>query len=381
MIQHLANVSGGKDSTAVYLLAIESGRPFRAVFADTGNEHQAVYDYIADLPRLTGGPPIETVRADFTAQLARHRAYILAKWPAELVAGRQGRWLFAGRARFVIDENDEGGFTEEVAMGPASAEPPIGDPFAAARAPVRDLNGTWVWKPGVPPLTPEAADSIVQEAAALNTPTGNPYLDLCVLKGRFPSRMAQFCTGELKEIPITTQVVLPMLKAGPVLQWLGIRADESRNRAKQPRYNRHDSGSTLWRPIFHWKVEDVWAKHHEHGIKPNPLYAMGMGRVGCMPCINCRKSELRTIAQQFPEHIDRVERWEVIVAKASKRGGANFFAPGDPALAGTADFGSIRSAAEWSLTTRGGRQFGMFMDQQTGGGCSSDLGLCETEAA
>lgn len=306
--QHLVNVSGGKDSTACYLLAIESGRPFRAVFADTGNEHEAVYEYIAELPRLTGGPVIETVRADFTRQLAQHKAFILAKWPAQGIA-----------------------------------------------------------------------DEIVQEAAALHEPTGNPYLDLCISKGRFPSRMAQFCTGELKEIPITEQVVLPMLKLGTVLQWLGIRADESRNRAKQPRYNRHESGSYLWRPIFRWTVEDVWAQHRKHAIRPNPLYAMGMGRVGCMPCINCRKSELRAIADLFPDHIDRIERWENVVSAANKRRSATFFPavtdPTDVDRPGT--YSRIRTMVEWSRTERGGRQLGLFFQKQTGGGCSSDLALCE----
>ena len=301
--QHLINTSGGKDSTAVYLLAIESGRPFRAVFADTGNEHQAVYDYLEELPRLTGGPIIETVRADFTRQLAKHRDYILAKWPEQGI----------------------------------SAE-------------------------------------IVAQAAAAHEPTGNPYLDLCISKGRFPSRMAQFCTSELKELPITEQVVLPMLKAGPLLQWLGIRADESRNRAKQPRFNRHESGSYLWRPILRWTVEDVWAQHKKHGIKPNPLYAAGMGRVGCMPCINCRKEELRTIADQFPEHIERIAQWEAVVALASKRQMATFFAPVN------GDIAPIKDAVEWSRTERGGRQFGLFFQEQTGGGCSSDLGLCESSS-
>jgi len=92
-----------------------------------------------------------------------------------------------------------------------------------------------------------------------------------------------------------------MLKAGPVLQWLGIRAEESANRAKQPRFNRHESGCQVWRPIFDWTVQQVWDQHRKHGIKPNPLYALGMGRVGCMPCINCRKSELRNIADLFPD--------------------------------------------------------------------------------
>lgn len=307
MIQHLVSVSGGKDSTAVYLLAIESGRPFRAVFADTGNEHEAVYDYIASLPGLTGGPPIETVKADFSRQLAQHREFILAKWPEQ----------------------------------------------------------------GIP-------DSVVQEAAALHEPTGNPYLDLCISKGRFPSRMAQFCTGELKEIPITMQVVFPMLEDGPVLQWIGVRADESRNRAKQPVLNRHDSGSRLWRPIFRWTVEDVWAMHRKHGIKPNPLYAAGMGRVGCMPCINCRKSELRTIADLYPEHIDRIERWEAIVSAASKRRSSTFFrAVTDPTDADRPGYSGVRTLVEWSRTSRGGRQFDLFFQAQSGSGCASDMALCE----
>lgn len=307
-IQHLANVSGGKDSTAVYLLAVESGRPFRAVMADTGNEHDATLEYVARLHERTGGPKVEIVRADFSRQLAQHREFLLREWP----------------------------------------------------------------KQGIPP-------EVVAEAAALHEPTGNPFLDLCISKGRFPSRMAQFCTGELKELPITEQVVLPMLAGGPVLQWLGIRADESRNRASQPRYNRHESGSVLWRPIFRWSVADVWAMHKRHGLKRNPLYASGMGRVGCMPCINCRKSELRSIASRFPEHIDRIERWEAIVANASKRRSATFFAalsdPMDADRPGT--YAGIRTLVEWSKTARGGRQLGMFFEQQPGSGCTSDLGLCE----
>lgn len=307
-VQHLVNVSGGKDSTATYLLALESGRPFRAVFADTGNEHEATLEYVALLAERTGGPAVETVRADFTRQLAQHREYLLREWP----------------------------------------------------------------KQGIP-------DDIVRAAAALHEPTGNPFLDLCISKGRFPSRMAQFCTGELKEIPIVTHVVLPMLKAGPVLQWLGIRADESPNRARQPRYNRHDSGSMVWRPIFRWTVQDVWAQHRRHGLAPNPLYAQGMGRVGCMPCVNCRKEELRNIADRFPDHIERIRRWEDVVAAANKRGSATFF----PAVTDPTDvdrpgsYSRIDTLVEWSRTARGGRQFDLFFQAQAGGGCTSDLALCE----
>ena len=281
MAQHLVNVSGGKDSTAVYLRALELGRPFRAVFADTGHEHEWTYEFVDRLAERTGGPKVEIVRADFARQMAGKREYIAKHWPQEGIA-------------------------------------------------------------------PE----IVQAAIDALQPTGNPYLDLCIWKSRFPSRRAQFCTDELKTLPIITQVVLPMLKARPVLQWLGIRADESPKRAKQPRWNRHESGCYLWRPIFDWRVSDVWAIHARHGLEPNPLYLRGMGRVGCMPCINCTLGEFSAIARQFPEHMERIERWERIVGRASKHQRATFFhQPG----AGSEDF--------WK--------------QQPGGGCASDLALCE----
>lgn len=284
MIQHLVSVSGGKDSTATYLLAIEYGRPFRAVFADTGNEHPATYEYVAQLSARTGGPAVEVVKADFADRIEKHRNYILERWPQEGIA-----------------------------------------------------------------------DEIVQAAVDMHAPSGNPFLDLCILKGRFPSRMAQFCTEELKTLPITMQVVFPMLDKGMVLQWIGIRADESPNRAKQPRYNRHDSGSYLWRPIFRWSVQDVWRQHAKHGIAPNPLYAAGMGRVGCMPCINCSAGEFARIGRLYPEHLSRIRRWESIVSRASKRQRSTFFKIAD-ASTGQIDFGS-------------------------GGGCNSDMALCEMEAA
>ena len=83
MIQHLVNVSGGKDSTATYLRALELGRPFRAVFADTGHEHEWTYEFVDRLADRTGGPKVEIVRADFARQMAGKREYIAKHWPKE----------------------------------------------------------------------------------------------------------------------------------------------------------------------------------------------------------------------------------------------------------------------------------------------------------
>lgn len=59
----VANVSGGKDSTAVSLYLHEQGIEHRRVFADTGWEHPDTYRYIDDLERVLG--PIDRVSGDF----------------------------------------------------------------------------------------------------------------------------------------------------------------------------------------------------------------------------------------------------------------------------------------------------------------------------
>lgn len=314
-IIHLLNISGGKDSTALYLLGMEladkHGFTFAAVFADTGNEHESTLDYVRDLPRLTGGPEIRWVKADFTDDFARKRRYIAEKWPGK----------------------------------------------------------------GVP-------QAVVDRALAVLHPTGIPFLDLCMMKGRFPSRRAQFCTQELKVTPIMEQVVMPLLEAGrKVLSWQGVRAEESPGRAARPRFEHRGGGYWIWRPLKHWTVEDVFATHRKHRVPPNPLYLQGMGRVGCMPCINCGKDELREIARRFPDHIERIAEWEDLVSQASKRGASTFFhrekADASESAAATFDRFNVFRAVDWAMTSRGGKQFDLLRVVGETPVCASAYGLCE----
>jgi len=206
-------------------------------------------------------------------------------------------------------------------------------------------------------------------------PTGNPYLDLCILKGRFPSRMAQFCTEELKVIPITRQIILPALKRGPVVQFHGVRADESTRRGKLPKVEWHeDTGSIIYRPILHRSLSNVFTGHKRHNLVPNKLYSMGMGRVGCYPCINCTKDELRNIATRTPEAIEKLREWERIVGLASKAHRATFFTEyAEMNGAG----GDIDNVVAWSKTTRGGRQYDLLLAAEDPALCSSKYGMCE----
>lgn len=68
-IKHIASVSGGKDSTALLILAkLERGIQIESVFADTGHEHAETYRYLEYLDQVLG--PIRTVKADFSRKMA-----------------------------------------------------------------------------------------------------------------------------------------------------------------------------------------------------------------------------------------------------------------------------------------------------------------------
>lgn len=232
------------------------------------------------------------------------------------------------------------------------------------------------------------AEHVVRAALDVLQPTGNPFLDLCIWKGRFPSRKAQFCTMELKRDPMLEQIVIPLMGKGDmILSWQGIRADESINRRYLSECDEVGGGLFNYRPILKWDITAVFEAHRYMGIKPNPLYSQGMGRVGCMPCINCRKDELREIALRFPEVIERIDHWERIVQQASKRGAATFFAgsnakhPKGSIAYMTAlevmEIANIRQAVEWSKTSRGGIQYDLMIATDATA-CSSAYGLCDS---
>lgn len=127
---------------------------------------------------------------------------------------------------------------------------------------------------------------------------------------------------------------------------------------------------------------DVFDYCKSKGIEPNPLYKQGMGRVGCMPCINANKAELKQIGMRFPDHIARIAEWERLVIAASKRGGASFI----PAVFGGKHVqnslkhaldNDIYSVIEWAQTSRGGKQFSLLTALEESTACASSYGLCE----
>lgn len=313
---NVVSLSTGKDSEAVlcYAMVTEPHESIRAAFADTGNEHELVHEHLDYLERETGIVVVR-LRADFTDWWWHRRDYIRDHW----------------------------------------------------HLPHRD------WPDGVP------AEAITRSLAVFEKgPTGNPYLDLCIIKGRFPSRRAQFCTQFLKTEPLTEyQDGLVDAGAEAVWSWQGVRAEEGGRRRFAKEFEQIGPTFFIYRPIIRWKAADCFEAMAALGLKPNPLYKLGMDRVGCMPCINSGKDDLREVARRFPHHVDRIEEWEAAVSAASKRGRSSFFPAPDDGR-GEQQGRNIRERIQWSKTKRGGdRKQELIFEESEPAACSSSYGLCE----
>ena len=150
---------------------------------------------------------------------------------------------------------------------------------------------------------------------------------LAIVKRRFPSTMVRFCTTHLKLRPQVRWLSEHYPDLTNVIRVAGVRADESPSRAKRPEWTERDDmfDCPLWLPIHKWTPTQVFAKHAEYGVPPNPLYKEGMGRVGCWPCIMANKRELSAIAKRKPECFDNLAAMEKRVAKTVGKENMSFF--------------------------------------------------------
>lgn len=207
-----------------------------------------------------------------------------------------------------------------------------------------------------------------EKQASLKIPRGNPFLDLCVASDRFPSRVARFCSYQLKIRPTENFIKNILMNGITCISVSGERAEESIKRAGKPVFEdwkvdkKTGTKAYIYRPILGLKTQDVFEGLARFNIEPNPLYKLGFTRVGCFHCINCRKEELRLIAEHSPETIDKLEQWEKLVgASRCDDKGATFFH-----LRQAHGAQNIREAVEWSKTSRGGKQYPLiFEDQET----------------
>jgi len=328
---HIIGLSGGKDSTATLLVALARlpKAQIQPVFVDTGNEQRQTYAYLDTLEAHLD-IPITRLRPDFSEQMAAKR-------------------------KFIANDQRTG----------------------------RDKRGVKLrW-----------SNRRKREALAHLHPSGNPFLDLCMLKGMFPSNRSQFCTDYLKKQTFIGYVDDLAQTGQRVVVWQGIRREESDKRKNARLFERVGPGFYHFRPLIHWTTEDVFRFLDAKGVEPNPLYA-SLGRVGCAPCLFANKKDLRAMlgaGEGFtPEDsaaiLSRIREWERRVSACSKTGRAAFFHGKE--LAGAHlhevhpltfwDRHRIDAIRHWSeKPTRFNAGDWDGFDAPEESSCSSEWGLCE----
>ena len=154
--------------------------------------------------------------------------------------------------------------------------------------------------------------------------SGKTLLERIEERGRFPSKSARFCTSDTKRGPIEREL-RRYLKAHPrfegrLVNALGIRRDESRDRARRIPWRRNERMSVAgrevydWLPVFELTTEDVFRVIAEAGQSPHPVYSFGLTRCSCSFCIFASRSDLRRAAELRPELYEKYAQLERRIA-------------------------------------------------------------------
>jgi 3'-phosphoadenosine 5'-phosphosulfate sulfotransferase (PAPS reductase)/FAD synthetase len=128
----------------------------------------------------------------------------------------------------------------------------------------------------------------------------------------WPSSGARYCTSDQK----TSQVLKFMTRLvdesglgrqARILNCLGIRAQESTERAKKVPFELDKKASNgkravdRWLPIFTWTVKDVWARIRQSGVRHHEAYDLGMSRLSCCFCVLASYADLVIATRANPQ--------------------------------------------------------------------------------
>ena len=191
-----------------------------------------------------------------------------------------------------------------------------------------------------------------------------------VAQKTFPTRVHRWCTKELKLKPISNWLDRYRAEMGAdILVIVGVRREESADRAdpkKTPEWEWSDIyDCEMWRPMLDWTVQQVIYEHRRAAIPMHPLYHHGAERVGCFPCINADKAELRLVSELAPKRVAEIRRLEALTGKMMflrRRDGARAATPWP-----------IDEVLTWAKTKHGGKEIQL---ERPRTGCAR-WGICE----
>lgn len=274
----------------------------------------------------------------------------------------------------------------------------------------------------------DVCDKLGKELIVLKSKKYDGFIDMVEKKKRFPSTKARFCTIELKTIPMIDYLLDVVKDDFVVVQ--GIRKAESESRSKmqeqcnyfkyyfepystneitiqtlesskkkltsiqqkklQKAKERLEAGKNdekyhtyrkkevikfsngrvtdVLRPIFEWSGQQTIEYILENGFDPNPLYKMGMKRVGCFPCIMSANMEIHQLAERFPERIKEITQYEQTL-------NSSFWGPDSiPKRTYKGKFPLVPDVVRY---VKSKHEAGTLFDDNEATSCMSYYGLCE----
>jgi 3'-phosphoadenosine 5'-phosphosulfate sulfotransferase (PAPS reductase)/FAD synthetase len=186
----------------------------------------------------------------------------------------------------------------------------------------------------------ETTDILGVKLVTVRSKKHKNMLGMVKAKKRWMSPKARFCTEELKIIPFIDWLLDEHKASALIVQ--GIRANESaarskmlkgcnlfkyykvpykydkKGKAKYHSYRKKDVlkfletyDDSIQRPMFNKTGQEVIDYIHENNQTPNPLYKMGMDRVGCFPCIMITQPQLKEFNKRFPERLQEIVKLEL----------------------------------------------------------------------
>jgi 3'-phosphoadenosine 5'-phosphosulfate sulfotransferase (PAPS reductase)/FAD synthetase len=125
----------------------------------------------------------------------------------------------------------------------------------------------------------------------------------------WPSSSTRQCTSDLKRGPIERELRHELARRGltKLVNCMGIRAEESSNRAKLMPLKRNERNSVAgrdwwdWLPIHSLTKDEVFETIARAGERPHKAYGLGNERLSCMFCIMGSKNDLRNAAIRNPD--------------------------------------------------------------------------------
>ena len=146
----------------------------------------------------------------------------------------------------------------------------------------------------------------------------------------WPDSKNRYCTSDQKRGQVSKLITQLHRESGKVefkvLSCMGIRAQESDERAEKNPFTKDARNSTqsrqvdIWFPIFDWTVKDVWARIEASQVEHHEAYDLGMSRLSCVFCVFAKKCDLQIAAKANPELLDEYIRVEEKIGHDFKRG-------------------------------------------------------------